>query len=176
MKEARRFEELIVPHLDAAYNLARWLTRNESSAQEIVQESCLRALKALPRFRGDDGRAWLLTIVRNQSYSWLKKTAGERLVDIDDEATLDGDDQARLSHSETPETWLSRTQDKVLLTETLDTLPAPFREVIVLKDLEDMSYKEIAQVIDTPLGTVMSRLARGREMLRKRLLASEWTT
>ncbi|MBK1700557.1 sigma-70 family RNA polymerase sigma factor [Thiococcus pfennigii] len=176
MNETLRFEELIVPHLDAAYNLARWLTRNDATAQEVVQESCLRALKALPRFRGDDARAWLLTIVRNQSYSWLKKTAGPRLVDIDDETGLDDDDQARLSHKETPETWLSRTQDRMLLTQTLDALPATYREVIVLKDLEDMSYKEIAQVIGTPLGTVMSRLARGREMLRTRLLASEWTT
>jgi len=168
--DAHRFEELVVPHLDAAYNLARWLTGNESAAQDVVQDSCLRALGAIARFDGGNPRAWLLTIVRNQSYTWIKKVAGERFVDLDDTQGLGEDDQVHLSHWETPEVWMSRTQDRERLVHALDALRPPFREVIVLKELEDLSYKEIALVVGTPLGTVMSRLARGREMLRARLL------
>jgi RNA polymerase sigma factor (sigma-70 family) len=173
MSEAQRFEKVVVPHLDAAYNLARWLTRSESAAQDVVQESCLRAFRSLARFAGGNPRAWLLTIVRNQCYSWLKKTADERFVGLDDDTALGEDDKAHLSHWETPEAWLSRTQDAALLDQVLNDLPAPFREVLVLKELEDMSYKEIAQVIGAPLGTVMSRLARARELLRRRLLARD---
>lgn len=170
----KRFEQLIVPHLHAAHNLARWVTKNDSAAQDIVQESCLRAFKALDRFVGDNARAWLLTIVRNQSYSWLKTSAGERYyVDIDDEAAMSEKDKAVLAHHHTPELLAQRLQDRRALHHGLEALPAIFREVLVLKELEDMPYKEIAAVTQVPIGTVMSRLARGREMLKKELLRHE---
>ena len=173
MTDAQRFEELILPHLDAAYNVARWLTRSDSAAQDVVQESCMRALRSLSRFVGDDGRAWLLTIVRNQSYTWLRKAANGRFVALDDESAFSEEVEARMSHSDTPEAWLSRIQDGERLSTALNDLPTTYREVIVLKELEDLSYKEIAQVTGVPLGTVMSRLARGRELLRRRLVASD---
>jgi RNA polymerase sigma factor (sigma-70 family) len=167
----KRFERLVVPHLNAAHNLARWLTKNDSAAQDIVQESCLRAFKALDRFVGENTRAWLLIIVRNQSYTWLKESSGMRHhIDINDEATMSEKDKAELAHNDTPEARTLRVQDKQKLQRGLEALPAIFREVIVLKELEDMSYKEIASVTEVPIGTVMSRLARGREMLKKELL------
>jgi RNA polymerase sigma factor (sigma-70 family) len=173
MNDAQRFEELVLPQLAAAYNIARWLTRSDSAAQDVVQESCVRALGAVARFAGGNARAWLLAIVRHESYRWLKQRAGERWVGLDDETALGEDGEARLSHWETPEDFVSRTQDQARLTRALETLPAPYREVIVLRDLEDMSYKEVAQVTGVPLGTVMSRLARGRELLRRTLVAGD---
>ena len=170
--DAQRFERLFLPHLNAAYNLARWLTRNDSAAQDVVQESCLRAFKALHRFVGGNARAWLLTIVRNQCYTWLKASAGERFVDIDDIALLNQDDQAALAHSNTPEAWVSRVQDSQVLERAMTDLPVTFREVLLLKELEELSYKDIAAITGVPIGTVMSRLARGREMLRMKLLAA----
>jgi len=173
-EDTKRFEQLILPHLNAAHNLARWLTRNDSAAQDIVQESCERAFKSLHRFVDGNARAWLLTIVRNQSYTWLKESAGERYyVDIDDEAAMSEKDKATLAHVDTPEVWTERMQDRQALQNGLEALPAIFREVIVLKELEEMSYKEIAGVTEVPIGTVMSRLARGREMLKKELLKND---
>ena len=170
-EDTKRFEQLILPHLNAAHNLACWLTRSDSAAQDIVQESCLRAFKSLHRFAGGNVRAWLLTIVRNQSYTWLKESAGERYyVDINDEAVMSEKDRTALAHMDTPEIWTQRMQDRHALQQGLEALPVIFREVIVLKELEDMSYKEIAGVTEVPIGTVMSRLARGREMLKKELL------
>ncbi len=170
--DTRRFEQLFLPHLSAAYNLARWLTRNDSAAQDVVQESCLRAFKALHRFVEGNARAWLLTIVRNQSYTWLKESAGARAVDIDDEEAMSEADKIALSHMDTPEVVAVRVQNKEVLYRAMEALPAVFREVIVLKELEELSYKEIAAVTGVPIGTVMSRLARGREMLKKELLAA----
>jgi len=169
--DTRRFEQLFLPHLSAAHNLARWLTRNDSAAQDIVQESCLRAFKSLHQFAGGNARAWLLTIVRNQSYTWLKNSGSERYVDIDDEEMLSEKDKAALSHTDTPEVLSNRMQTRELLLQALETLPTLFREVIILKELEEMSYKEIAAVTGVPIGTVMSRLARGRSLLKKELLA-----
>jgi len=169
--DARRFERLFLPHLDAAYNLARWLTRSHSAAQDMVQESALRAFNSLHRFAEGNARAWLLTIVRNQSYTWLKESSGRRYVDIDDEEGLSDREKIQLAHSDTPENWATRVQDKKALEEALESLPETFREAIVLKELEDMSYKEIASVTGVPIGTVMSRLARGRELLKLKLRA-----
>lgn len=152
--DTRRFESLFLQHLNAAYNLARWLTRSESAAQDIVQESCLRAFKSLHRFAGGNARAWLLTIVRNQSYTWLKNAAGERHVDIDDEEGLSERDKANLSHGETPEAIAVRAQDKGRLLKAMEALSPAFREVIVLKELEDMAYKEIAAVTGVPISTL----------------------
>jgi RNA polymerase sigma factor (sigma-70 family) len=169
--DVSRFERLFLPHLDAAYNLARWLTRNHNAAQDVVQESSLRAFNSLHRFAEGNARAWLLAIVRNQSYTWLKESSGRRFVDIEDEEALSERDKAQLGHPDTPEAWAVRMQEKQALQLALESLPEAFREVIVLKELEEMSYKEIAAVTDVPIGTVMSRLARGRDMLKIKLRA-----
>jgi RNA polymerase sigma-70 factor (ECF subfamily) len=165
--EVKRFEELFAPHMNAAYNLARWLTGNESAAHDVVQESALRAFKFLHRFAGGNARAWLLAIVRNQSYTWLKQAAGNKWVNIGDEMP---ENDLALSHAETPELSAIRSQDSTLVQQALAALPPQFREVIVLKELEGMAYKDIATIADIPLGTVMSRLARARIMLKTELV------
>jgi RNA polymerase sigma factor (sigma-70 family) len=159
----KRFEELLVPHMDAAYNLARWLTGNESAARDVVQESAFKAFKFLHRFEGGNAKAWLLTIVRNESYTWLKASAGHRWMAIGDDIA---EDDSALADTRTPEITAIDTQDAALLHQALNALSPVFREVIILKELEDMPYKDIAKVTDVPLGTVMSRLARARAMLK----------
>ena len=166
--DAYRFENIVLPHIDAAYNVARWLVRNDAAAQDIVQESCLRALKGLSRFRGGNARAWLLTIVRHESYDWLK-TQGRPALSLDDEDHLSAADALALAHHDTPEAALAKVQDGRALTAALEELPEGYREVLVLKELEEMSYKEIAEVTGVPLGTVMSRLSRARALLKDRL-------
>jgi len=159
-----RFEQTFLPHLDAAYNLARWLTGSAQDAADLAQESYLRAFEHYESFRGDSVRAWLLAIVRNTCYSHLRKSAsaGE---------TAEFDEEAHISQRvlEDPETLALRAEDRQRLAQALEELPMEFREVVVLRDLEEMSYKEIAGVIGAPVGTVMSRLARGRERLRQLL-------
>ena len=159
------FEQTILPHLDAAYSLARWLTGNDHDAEDIVQESCLRALKFFGTFRGGNPRAWLLTIVRNTTFTWLKRSrAGHEQVDLPDGA-LELEDPAA-----NPEALFAATANREEVRAALAQLPPEFREVIVLRELEDYSYKEIAGIAGVPIGTVMSRLARGRKQLQ-RLLA-----
>lgn len=153
------FEEAVIPHLDAAYNLARWLTRNDADAEDVVQEAYLRAFKSFDGFRGENGRAWMLKIVRNTGYTWLQRNRGQQPTTEFDEAVHGGVD-------DDPETTLIATADKELLKRTLEELPAEFRETIVLRELEGMSYKEIAKIADVPVGTVMSRLARARKRLQ----------
>ena len=156
-----RFEQIIVPHLDAAYNLARWLTRNEHDAEDMVQEAYLRAFKFLDGFHGTDARAWLLTIVRNTCYTWLQQNRSR-------DTTTSFDEEIHTSESDdsNPATLVFKSDDRDKLKEALEELPVEFREVVVLRDLEDFSYKQIAEVINVPLGTVMSRLARARERLK----------
>lgn len=163
----KRFEEAVLPHLAAAYNLARWLTRNDHDAEDLVQEAYLRAFKSFDSFRGGDGRAWLLTIVRNTCYTWLRQNRAEDLTELFDEEihTLERD-------SSNPETLLLETADAQLLGQALEELPVEFREVLVLRELEGMSYREIADLMSVPVGTVMSRLARGRERLQRQLTGS----
>lgn len=154
-----RFEEAVMPHLDAAYNLARWLTRNTTDAEDVVQEAFLRAFKFFNGFHGTNGRAWTLQIVRNTYYSWLQKNKkGEEVTEFDEEI------HGRAA-SCSPETILMERVDRQQLKQMLGELPVEFREIIVLRELEGMSYKEIANIADLPLGTVMSRLARARERL-----------
>ncbi len=162
---AGRFEQLILPHLDAAYNLARWLVRNPQDAQDIVQESYLRAYKFFSGFQGGDGRAWLLKIVRNTSYSFLEKNPPASL-------TEEFDEKVHATNSGAPdaEKEILRHADSRLLHQALEQLPANFREILILRELEGLSYKEIAEVANVPMGTVMSSLARGRERLREILL------
>jgi RNA polymerase sigma-70 factor, ECF subfamily len=158
---ARTFEEAVLPHLDAAYNLARWLVRNTHDAEDIVQEAYLRAFKFFGGYRGGDARAWVLKIVRNTSYSFLQKN---RLVDLAEEF----DETIHTASTEqSGEATLLQSADSRMLHESLDELPPTFREVIVLRELEGMSYKEIAEVTGIPVGTVMSSLSRARERLRQ---------
>jgi RNA polymerase sigma factor (sigma-70 family) len=162
----QRFEEAMLPHLAAAYNLARWLTRNGVDAEDLVQDAYLRALKAFDGFRGDNGRAWLLGIVRNTCYTWLQENREHELTATFDEETHVTDDS-----SSDPETLFLRSADTQFLNEALERLPLEFREVIVLRELEGMSYKEIAELAGIPVGTVMSRLARARKRLQQLLTA-----
>ncbi len=159
--KTRRFERIVLPHVAAAYNLAWWLLRNEQDAEDVVQEACLRAYKHLDRFRGEEGRAWLLTIVRNEGYDWLDRNKRQ-----DRNVSLDQTHLDIPSETDSPELLMLRNIDIRLLHEGLENLPLEFREVLVLRELEEMSYREIATITAIPLGTVMSRLARGRKRLQ----------
>jgi RNA polymerase sigma-70 factor (ECF subfamily) len=150
-----RFRQAILPHLDAAYNLARWLVRNEHDAQDVAQEAYLRALTFFDSFHGEDGRGWLLAIVRNTCYTWLRKNRAPELALVPDMAA----DHAN------PEQIQMQKSDAETLRKALDRLPAEFREVLVLRELEGLSYKQLARIMEIPMGTVMSRLARARKRL-----------
>ena len=154
----RRFEAQALPHLDAAYNLARWLSRSPADADDIVQDAMLRAFRGFDGFRGGDARAWLLTIVRN---CW--RSAGTATTRRGHAALDDGLPDASLS----PEDVAAQTGEQRRLDALISRLPEDFREVLVLRELEDLSYKEIAEITGAPIGTVMSRLARARIMLRE---------
>jgi RNA polymerase sigma-70 factor (ECF subfamily) len=161
-----RFEEAILPHLDAAYNLARWLMRNEDEAADAVQDACLRALRFIGGFRGGDGRVWLLAIVRNACYSRLKLGARREM-----ETEFDDEIHSPETEAANPEDLLERSRDSETLGRALEELPEEFREVVVMRELEGMAYKEIAEVAGVPIGTVMSRLARARKRLQQTLTA-----
>ena len=165
-QELASFEALMLPHLDAAQNLAKWLLRNEQDAQDVVQEAYLRALKSFGGFHGSNGRAWLLTIVRNTSYTLMKKN---RAVDLT--TTFDEEKHATDHESVNPSALLEQIEDAELVREAMDHLPAEFREILVLRHLEGLSYKEIADIAQIPPGTVMSRLARARGKLKECLAA-----
>ena len=159
------FEATVLPHLGAAYNLAHWLLRDDSGAEDVVQESYLRALKYFSGYHGGDSRAWLLTIVRNTSYNWLQQNRSRELMNQIDDAT-----EALVATTDTnPEIVLLQRIDQDLLREALSELPIEFREVLILREMEGLSYKEIAALADLPIGTVMSRLARARARLQQRL-------
>ena len=167
--DTRRFEQVMMPHLNAAYNLARWLTRNEQDAEDIVQESYLRAFKFFDGFRGEHGRAWLLGIVRNTCYTWRQKNQAHLHASYDEESA-DPEVQSAVMTEHGPESIAARHDDLRILKDALSKLPMEFREVVVLRDLEDFSYKEIAEIAEIPIGTVMSRLARGRKLLLAHLM------
>ena len=158
--KAGRFEEIALPHLAAAYNLARWLVHNDHDAEDLVQEAYLRAFKSFDGYYGGNSRSWLLTIVRNTCYTWLQKNRAMQLTEpIEDHLDDAGFDFAD------PEVLFLQTLDAQIVRQSLQDLPVEFREVVVMREMEGFSYKEIAEVIDLPLGTVMSRLARGRKRL-----------
>src|SRR6266511_795289 len=160
------FEAVMLPHLDAAHNLAKWLLRNEQDAQDVVQEAFLRAFKSFGGFNGSNGRAWLLTIVRNTSYTLLKKS---RAVDLT--TTFDEEIHAASHEPVSPATILEHAEDAELIRNAMDQLPTEFREILALRHQEGLSYKEIADVAQIPPGTVMSRLARARAKLKEYLAA-----
>jgi RNA polymerase sigma-70 factor (ECF subfamily) len=163
--QAGGFEEVVLPHLDAAYNLARWLVRKPQDAEDIVQEAYLRAFKFFAGYQGGDARSWVLKIVRNTSYSFLEKNRPAELAEEFDEEV-----HTAVVEQAGAETALLQSADSRMLREALDELPVNFREVIVLRELEGMSYKEIAEVKGVPMGTVMSSLARARTQLREQLI------
>jgi len=158
------FEEAVLPHLDAAYNLARWLTRNEHDAQDVVQEAYLRAFRFFDGFHGANARAWLLTIVRNTCFTWLRHNRSPELSGDFDEAVREKE-----SDEPDPETQQVLKVRAQLVNSAIEKLPIEFREVMVLRELEELSYKEIAVVTGVPIGTVMSRLARARKRLHDSL-------
>ncbi len=170
--KARRFEQTIMPHLDAAYNLARWLTRNDSDAQDVVQDAYLRAFKYFDSFQGENPSAWLLAIVRNTCFTWMRRNRPNEEVlgsePVDEasagnaEPLLGGGSRALATD---PETLLMEGRDRAEVNELVAQLPAEFREVIVLREIEDLSYREIADIVGIPIGTVMSRLSRARKLL-----------
>ena len=165
-----RFEQAVLPHLGAAYNLARWLTGNDHDAEDIVQESYLRALKFFGGFRGGNSRPWLLTIVRNTSYTWLRRNRmGEGTTELDEEMH---EIDYEMSN---PETVLLAAARSDLVHRALEELPVALREIVILREMEGMSYKEIAEVAALPIGTVMSRLARARARLEKLLAGANPT-
>jgi RNA polymerase sigma-70 factor (ECF subfamily) len=164
--QTRRFESLVMPHLDAAYNLARWLTRSDADADDVVQEACLKAFRFVDQCRAENPRGWFLAIVRNAAYSWLRNKRPQELViqvGADDELAELAADPA------TPESLALDGEAIRRLDEAIGRLPVPFREVVVLREQEELSYKEIAELTGMPIGTVMSRLARGRSLLAKAL-------
>jgi RNA polymerase sigma-70 factor, ECF subfamily len=157
------FNQAVLPHLDAAYNLARWLTRNDQDAEDIAQEACLRAFKYWRSFSGRDCRSWLLKIVRNTFYSWLRQRSVQPVL------TDDGETDANADNVPDPESALIQNADRDMLRAALEDLAVEFREAIVLRELEGLSYKEIADIAGVPIGTVMSRLARARKRLQSYL-------
>jgi RNA polymerase sigma-70 factor, ECF subfamily len=167
----RRFELLALPHLDAAYNLARWLTRDDHDASDVVQEAFVRALRYVGGFRGDNARSWLLQIVRNTCFTWLKENRSALVVGFEDheDGSENGIDALVGASSEEPETAALRNADRAQINQAIATLPIVYREVLVLRELEECSYSDIARIADVPIGTVMSRLARARALMRKAL-------
>ena len=168
-EKSGRFESIVMPHLDAAYNLARWLTRNDHNAEDLVQMAFVRAFKFFDGFRGSDARAWLLTIVRHTYYTALRDKRHE-----DDDVTFDEvvhsmHESARsgspYNSGNTPESIASSLDTSRAVNLALEKLPQSFREIVILKEIEELTYKEIAEVAAIPIGTVMSRLARGRKLL-----------
>jgi RNA polymerase sigma-70 factor (ECF subfamily) len=157
----RVFEEAVLPHLDAAFNYARWLTRNDLEAEDVVQDACLRAMRFFSSLRNNDARAWLFTIVRNTWYSRVSRRSNIVAV-----TTLNDEQEQSPDNGLDPEEQLLQQHTVTIVRAALEQLPADFREVLVLREIEGLSYKEIAAVVGVPIGTVMSRLARARDRLQ----------
>ena len=165
LEDRERFEQLVLPHVDAAFNLARWLLRGRTDAEDVAQEALLRACRFFRGFHGGDARAWLLQIVRNTCYTWLEKNRPMEL-------SMEFDEEIHLQTSATPETLAIAGDDRKRLTVALEKLPPRFREVLVLRELEGCSYKEIAAITSIPIGTVMSSLSRARRQMYSALTNS----
>lgn len=173
--ERERFERVVLPHLDAAFNFARWLLRSRADAEDVAQEALVRAWRFFEGFHGGDARAWLLQIVRNTSYTWLEKNRmGDMTTEFDENVHADRSIAAGSSGAAqvTPESAAIASAERERLTRALESLPPRSREVLVLRELEGYSYKEIAAIVSMPIGTVMSTLARAREKLQT-LLSSD---
>ena len=160
------FDQVVLPHLDAAYNLARWLTRNEHDAEDVVQEAFLRALRFFGGFHGGNARAWILKIVRHSGYDWLRRNRPSEV-----STPFEEEVHSPVDPSPTPEDRVMKHADWLRVREALEALPVAWREVLILRELEGLSYKEIADVAGIKIGTVMSRLARARSALQQQLAA-----
>ena len=160
--EAKRFEQTILPHQASAYNLARWLARDEHDAEDIVQEALVRALRHFGTYRGESPRAWLLRIVRNTCYTWLKQHRAGAWEALDESVQSE-------THTESAEAVVLRKFETEMLRRAIEQLPIEFREVILLREMEGLSYKEIASIAEIPIGTVMSRLGRARERIARQI-------
>jgi RNA polymerase sigma factor (sigma-70 family) len=158
-----RFEAVVLVHLDAAYNLARWLTRDASGADDAVQEACLRAFRFYDSLQGPSPKAWFMAIVRNACLDWLKD---QRVRGADESYD---DERHAANNTESTENAAARGSDAHWVREGIAALPREYREVLVLRELEELSYKDISAIVDVPIGTVMSRLSRGRDLLQQRL-------
>lgn len=163
------FEAAMLPHLGAAYNLARWLTRNDDDARDVVQEAFLRAYRFFDSYRGENARAWLLTVVRNTFFTLRGGQLAEPQEEFEDNI-VEHDRAGRLNGFDDPALAAQRAEDIAILNAAIDALPIEFREVIVLREIEGCSYKEIAHIVGTPIGTVMSRLSRARGLLQRLLV------
>jgi len=161
-EDRARFEAVVLPHLDAAFNLARWLLGSRSDAEDVAQEALLRAFRSFATYRAGNARAWLLQIVRNACFTWLQQNRRAEQFTEFDETTM-------LQKSENPETLAIASSNREQIARALEELPAGFREILVLRELEGCSYKEIAEITSRPIGTVMSALARARQQLRTSL-------
>jgi len=162
LQNRARFEQLVLPHLDAAFNLARWLLRSRSDAEDVAQEAMLRAFRFFRGFNGGDARAWLLQIVRNTCYTWMEKNRSVEL-------TTEFNEEVHQQPSDSPEALAIAGDNRERLARALETVPPRFREVLVLREFEGCSYKEIAAITAVPIGTVMSALARARQRLSRAL-------
>jgi RNA polymerase sigma-70 factor, ECF subfamily len=163
LSDHTRFEELVLPHLNAAYNLARWLTRDVNDAEDVVQDACVRALKYVGSLNGSGARAWFLTIVRHAFYDWCKRNRPTEIARDDGTAIDMAVDPAAVD----PEQAFLRSAESKALADAVAALPLAYREVLILREMEELSYKEIARIADIPIGTVMSRLARARGLLQR---------
>jgi RNA polymerase sigma factor (sigma-70 family) len=166
--DQNRFAEVFLPHLDDAFRLARWISGSRADAEDIVQEASLRAFKGIRNFSGGNTRAWTLTIVRNASYSWLAKNRPSTVVlteDLDQRAREEMERGAGNGDVPTPEATLIAKMEAEEVRNAVATLPLPFREILVLREIHDLDYRSIAEIIQVPIGTVMSRLARARKLI-----------
>jgi len=163
LSDPTRFDALVLQHLDAGYNLARWLTRDTHDAEDVVQDACIRALKYIGSLEGGDARGWFLKIVRNAFYDWLARNRSAEIVNDENESVDAAVDPAAIE----PEQAVMRNGEMRVLADAVAALPLQYREVLILRELEELSYKEIARVADIPIGTVMSRLARARGLLQR---------
>lgn len=169
--QKRRFELLALPHLDAAFNLARWLAGNPADAEDVVQDAYLRAFRYFETYRGDNIRVWLLAIVRTSFLTWLKQNRSPRLVFVAEEPAGADEETAWSEPPGNPEALLLKRLDGAALTRLVADLPREHREVLILREIEDLSYRDIAAITEVPIGTVMSRLGRARSRLRQAWLA-----
>ena len=168
-----RLEDRLLPHLDAAYNLARWITRDDHDAEDVVQEAFVRAMRYFESLRGSEARPWLLAIVRNTAYTWLAKNRPAEVVAVEEDELVElaAASQDAADAVENPEVVLLRSANRKVVNQAIEALPVAYREVLVMREIEDLSYKEIAEVAALPIGTVMSRLSRARELLRRSIAA-----
>lgn len=165
MKEQTRFEQLILPYLSDAYNLARWMTRNPEDAKDIVQEALIRAFRFFEGYHEGSAKAWLLTIVRNTGYTWLRQNRAQEIENVFEDEALEVPER-----SPSPEMQMIQSAHQELLHKALEMLPLEFREIVILRDLEGFSYKEVVAITGLPLGTVMSRLSRARTRLQREVM------